>query len=133
MPETLGEIAALRARLSEARARGLTVGFVPTMGALHAGHEALLAIARRENHFVVASIFVNPLQFDRKEDLDRYPRTMDADLLICDRHGVNLVICALAGGALSGGQLTFVDSPALASTCAGSSGPVIFAASRQSY
>ena len=67
------------------------VGFVPTMGALHAGHERLIQQARDECARVVVSIFVNPLQFDRADDLARYPRTLDADTAICDRLGVDLV------------------------------------------
>jgi pantoate--beta-alanine ligase len=60
--------------------QGRSVGFVPTMGALHAGHRSLLERARAENDVVVLSIFVNPSQFDDPADLDRYPRTLDADL-----------------------------------------------------
>lgn len=61
---------------------GLFVGFVPTMGALHAGHEALLARARAENERVVLSVFVNPTQFNDPADLARYPRTWDADVAL---------------------------------------------------
>ncbi len=61
-----------------------SVGFVPTMGALHAGHRALLARARAENDCVVLSIFVNPTQFDDPTDLDRYPRTLAADLELAE-------------------------------------------------
>ena len=60
--------------------KGMTVGFVPTMGALHQGHISLVHRARNENDFVVASIFVNPTQFDNKEDLVNYPKTIDKDL-----------------------------------------------------
>ena len=67
------------------------IGFVPTMGALHAGHAALLDAARADNTSVVATVFVNPTQFGPNEDLARYPRTLDADLEICERAGVDLV------------------------------------------
>ncbi len=77
--EKLTDWQAERARLDTARE---TVGFVPTMGALHAGHRALLQRARAENDHVVLSIFVNPTQFDDSNDLARYPRTREADLAL---------------------------------------------------
>ena len=69
------------------------VGLVPTMGALHEGHASLLRVARDRvpDGLVVASIFVNPLQFGPSEDLDRYPRTLEADLKLCEREGVDIV------------------------------------------
>jgi pantoate--beta-alanine ligase len=82
--------AELRAALTAARAGGATVGFVPTMGALHAGHRSLLAAARRETGFVVASVFVNPLQFGPAEDLATYPRDRDGDLAVLEAGGVDL-------------------------------------------
>jgi pantoate--beta-alanine ligase len=62
-----------------------------TMGALHAGHVRLIDVARERGTSVLVTIFVNPLQFGAGEDLDRYPRTFDADLAICAEHGVDLV------------------------------------------
>ena len=82
--------AELRAATDAARAGGAGVGFVPTMGALHAGHRALLAAARRETGFVVASVFVNPLQFGPAEDLAGYPRDRAADLAVLADEGVDL-------------------------------------------
>jgi pantoate--beta-alanine ligase len=88
--EVLDTIAATRAAIGHRRSQG-SVGFVPTMGALHAGHASLIERARRESGTVVVSIFVNPLQFDRPDDLTRYPRSLDTDLELCRRHGVDLV------------------------------------------
>src|SRR5580704_19452603 len=111
MPEVIAGIAELRARL--ARERGGSIGLVPTMGALHRGHAKLLETARRENDIVVASIFVNPTQFDRKEDLENYPRTMEEDLRVCDSCVVDLVFAPAASEMYPAESLTFVDLPAL--------------------
>ena len=118
----------MRERLLNLRCNGSSIGFVPTMGALHAGHAELIDVARRENAFVVVSIFVNPLQFDRSEDLDKYPRTMEGDLRVCDQHGVDLVFAPTAAELYPQEQLAFVDVPALTESLCGSGGPDISAA-----
>lgn len=89
-------IADLRSAIARRRAAGL-VGFVPTMGALHAGHAGLVARAREGCATVVVSIFVNPTQFDRPEDLERYPRSLDTDVALCRSLGVDLVFAPSVG------------------------------------
>ena len=83
-------IAGVRQAIAARRTRG-PVGLVPTMGALHAGHASLIERARRDCRTVVVSVFVNPLQFDRPDDLAAYPRTLDADLETCRRLGVDVM------------------------------------------
>ncbi|MGH2726682.1 MAG: pantoate--beta-alanine ligase [Actinomycetota bacterium] len=90
-PRVVERIADLRAILDAARADGKRVGFVPTMGFLHAGHASLMRRARAENDVVLVSIFVNPLQFGPSEDLGAYPRDLDSDLMICAAERVDLV------------------------------------------
>ncbi len=80
----------LKATLAGLR-QNKTIGFVPTMGALHSGHRALLQRSKSENDITVLSIFVNPTQFNDKEDLKKYPRTWDADLALADAAGVDFV------------------------------------------
>ena len=84
-------IARVREWSAGGRRSGHAIGFVPTMGALHEGHARLIEVAKKEAARVAVSIFVNPLQFDRKDDLERYPRTLDADLRICNELGVDVV------------------------------------------
>jgi pantoate--beta-alanine ligase len=91
--ETIETIADLRVRLRNER----SIALVPTMGALHAGHAELIKIARRQSGVVVVSIFVNPLQFNSPDDLARYPRTLQADLALCNELGVDLAFAPSAG------------------------------------
>ncbi len=88
---TVKTVRELRAAIAQARAEGKQIGFVPTMGNLHAGHTALVEKAAQRADFVVASIFVNPLQFGPNEDLDSYPRTLAADQEKLFEAGCNLL------------------------------------------
>ena len=90
-PRLEATIRGLRRRLSEARAAGRTVGLVPTMGFLHAGHRSLIDRASAENDTVVVSIFVNPLQFNPGEDFDDYPRDLERDFEVCADAGADIV------------------------------------------
>jgi pantoate--beta-alanine ligase len=92
-PVVCESIVALRECLASAER---PVGLVPTMGALHDGHTRLIDAARDACATVVVSIFVNPLQFDREEDLRKYPRVLEADLMRCAQHGVDLVFAPTA-------------------------------------
>ena len=93
MLEKIDTIGALRERLSRRSptGEGGAIALVPTMGALHGGHAALVDAARRECDVVVVSIFVNPLQFNSQDDLARYPRTLDADAALCRQHGADIL------------------------------------------
>ncbi len=86
-----------------------TIGFVPTMGALHAGHEALLQQSQSENEATVLSIFVNPTQFNVDADFDAYPRTVDRDLRIAEHHGVDAVYMPSTEAMYPNGWRVFVE------------------------
>jgi pantoate--beta-alanine ligase len=113
LASTRAELAAL---LTDARRHGERIGFVPTMGALHEGHASLMRVARQQvgaGGKVVVSIFVNPLQFGEGEDLDRYPRTLDADLVVAEQQGVDIVFAPSVEEMYVGGrpQITIEPGP----------------------
>ena len=91
MLKTITDEASLRAAINEAKQAGQKVGLVPTMGALHAGHMQLVKEAKKHCDYVVASIFVNPMQFGAGEDLDKYPRTIEADTQKLEEEGAELL------------------------------------------
>jgi pantoate--beta-alanine ligase len=95
--------------IRDALASAGTIGLVPTMGALHAGHEKLIETARRECDSLVVSIFVNPLQFGPSEDYARYPRTLSTDLEICQQNAVDFVFAPSNDEMYRTAQLTFIE------------------------
>ncbi|HET6883116.1 MAG TPA: pantoate--beta-alanine ligase, partial [Pirellulales bacterium] len=99
----------LRSAVQAARRSGHTIGLVPTMGALHAGHLSLVEAARRAGDFVVATIFVNPTQFAPHEDFERYPRTLDVDLAALAACGTNVVFVPERSEVYRPGHATFIE------------------------
>ena len=125
--EVTTTIEEVRARLRRARGEGHTVGFVPTMGYLHDGHMSLMARARRDTDVVVASIFVNPLQFGPGEDLATYPRDLPADTARADQAGVDVLFVPDVAEMYPEPPRTSVVVPELAATMEGASRPTHFA------
>lgn len=129
-PLVVGTRAELAAALAEVRARAGRVALVPTMGALHEGHASLMRAARSrvsDGDAVVVSLFVNPMQFAPGEDLDRYPRTFDADLEVCGAQGVDVVFAPSVEEVYPGGepQVTLDPGP-VATLLEGRSRPTHF-------
>lgn len=110
-------ISEVREKVREWKKQGLTVGLVPTMGALHAGHKSLIDKSVEKCDKTVVSVFVNPIQFCPGEDLDKYPRTLDADEKLCNEAGVDIVFAPSPkemygeGHIMSNDFLTYVIPP----------------------
>ncbi|MBU8920854.1 MAG: pantoate--beta-alanine ligase [Bacteroidales bacterium] len=98
--------AQVRKAINKAQGKGLSVGLVPTMGALHEGHESLVRMSLDETDFTVVSIFVNPVQFGSDEDLATYPRSLDDDTLILEKLGVDLLFAPEVTSIYSGEEAT---------------------------
>ena len=107
--QVVHSIEELRRALAPIRNARRSIGLVPTMGALHAGHGRLIETARRESACVVVSIFVNPIQFDRSDDYSRYPRTLPNDVEFCDARGVDIVFAPTVEEMYPGVQRAFVE------------------------
>ncbi len=125
--QVLSSIKAMRVALASAKANGGDVGFVPTMGYLHAGHMELVARARAQNQIVVASIFVNPLQFGPTEDLSRYPRDLERDQAMLEEAGVDILFAPGVEDMYPHPMKTVVDVPELGCELEGAVRPGHFA------
>jgi pantoate--beta-alanine ligase len=117
----------MQAWATSVRRRGLSLGFVPTMGALHQGHLSLVRRARRENDMVVVSIFVNPLQFGPQEDLKKYPRTLAKDVALLKKDKVDVVFAPSAATMYPEGSSAQVRIAALDGILEGAVRPGHFA------
>lgn len=120
---TCRSIAEVREALAGPRRTGRRIGLVPTMGALHAGHRALLARARAECEVVVMSLFVNPAQFDEPADLARYPRDEASDLRVAEADAVDVVFAPDAAELYPPGFDTWVDPGELGTVLEGAARP----------
>lgn len=116
----------VREQVKAWKKEGKTVGFVPTMGYLHEGHESLIKRAVAENDEVVVSIFVNPMQFGPKEDLASYPRDLKADSVLCENAGAGLIFHPEPEEMYDAGFCSYVDMNGLTNALCGLSRPVHF-------
>lgn len=116
-------ITALRAILADARVRGRSVGLVPTMGYFHEGHLSLMRQAKKDNGFVVVSLFVNPTQFGPNEDFKSYPRDLDRDAAMAESAGADLIFNPSVEEMYPQGYSTYVDVENLTTGLCGASRP----------
>ncbi len=103
------DISKMKEVIKGEKSRGKTVGFVPTMGYLHKGHVSLIRCSKKDNDITVVSIFVNPIQFGKNEDLDKYPRDLERDYYICKEEGVDYVFYPSYEEMYPEGYSTYVE------------------------
>lgn len=120
---TINEV---RQQVKEWRQQGLTIGFVPTMGYLHEGHQSLIKKAVEQNDKVVVSVFVNPMQFAPTEDLESYPRDLQADAVLCEKTGADLIFNPEPDEMYTNGFCSFVDMNGPTAELCGKSRPIHF-------
>jgi pantoate--beta-alanine ligase len=109
--------------MAELKSRGASIGFVPTMGALHAGHESLLDRARKDHDVLAVSIFINPTQFNDPEDLKQYPKTFEEDIAVLERSGADYLFFPDAGELYPDGYRYSVNENSLSSQLCGAGRP----------
>ena len=117
---------AVREQVSEWRKEGLSIGLVPTMGYLHEGHQSLIKKSVEENSRTVVSIFVNPMQFAPTEDLESYPRDLNADAKLCNETGADLIFNPEPEEMYKNGFCSFVDMTGPTKELCGKSRPIHF-------
>lgn len=121
--ERVASIEEVRGLLRRPRAEARTIGLVPTMGALHAGHLSLVAASRARSDLTVVSVFVNPTQFGEGEDFDAYPRDLDADAALLEAAGVDVLLAPSAAVMYPEGAVTRVDPGPMGTVWCGASRP----------
>ncbi len=123
MMQIITTLPAMQSISRDARMSGLRVGFVPTMGFLHEGHLSLMRLAREQADVIVVSIFVNPTQFGPNEDLDRYPRDLERDKVLCESCGVDYLFFPSVDEVYPEGSSVFVDENQVSSGLCGAGRP----------
>jgi len=119
-------VTAMREAAAALRAGGRKIAFLPTLGALHAGHASLIRLAREDGSAVVVSAFVNPLQFGPSEDLAKYPRTAAGDLLLAEKEGVDVLFAPTAEEMFPKGFSSLLLEEAVSKPLCGVARPVLF-------
>ena len=119
-------VSEVREQVKNWKKQGLSVGFVPTMGYLHEGHQSLIKKAVEDNDKVVVSIFVNPMQFAPSEDLESYPRDLQADAKLCEATGTDLIFNPEPEEMYADGFCSFVDMNGPTAELCGKSRPIHF-------
>lgn len=126
MIKVVHTIKEVREQVKQWRAEGASIGFVPTMGYLHEGHQSLIKKSVEDNDKTVVSIFVNPMQFAPNEDLESYPRDLDADTKMCEETGADLIFNPEPDEMYTKGFCSFVDMNGPTSELCGKSRPIHF-------
>ncbi len=126
MIQVVHTIKEVRKAVKDWKNEGLTIGLVPTMGYLHEGHKSLVDRAVKDNDRVVVSVFVNPMQFGPTEDLDKYPRDLEADTRLCEDAGANMVFNPMPEEMYDEGFCSFVDMTGPTAELCGKSRPIHF-------